>query len=275
MSFVSSHYCRFNKLTPVNYIGLVNPKGSVEVICVVDNDIEPDGKDTFGKNLRTKPGYKFALLPDLNIEDRDGVRSAFTISGCSGSGKTTLASRIAEIYAEEFPENKIIYICPKKPSESLMKLKPIIISVNGEKGIENFVNPETKLEFNEDDPDNEWSDSLVIFDDLEGCSPKVKKNALELLGNILTVGRARNVSVVYINHTYCNGNESKRVFSECPNITVFPMGKMNKQLDYLLNSYCGIDRDTKRRIMNSRSRWVNIFRHRPCHVITEDELFIY
>lgn len=281
MSIVTYNYCKYNDLTPINYIGIKDSKGHIDILCVVDKEIDidkikPKLKDeVFGKKINADSDYNFFPLPSLSKENK--TRSIYYISGPSGSGKTTLASKIAEVYSDYFPNRDIYFFSPKQPEGLMVKLKPKVVNVTDPvKSYKNFINPDTKITIDENDENpSELDNSLCIFDDLEGVpDKKVKESLNSIISSILHLGRHRNISCLFLNHLACNNNETKKILAETHNIVFFPQGEPNRQIKYLIDNYCGLSKNDLTSVLKNNPRWVCVHRNYPIHTITPYEVRI-
>lgn len=275
MSIVSPEYAKYKKLKIVDWVAINDGEGNNNFVCIVDADIKNiDNEETFGRSIECEPGNKFQPCPNMSKENKQ--RIVYYISGQSGSGKTTIASNIAKIYKKRFPKNKIVFISPK-PIEGVMKdLNPVIINVADEnKAYNNFVNEETKIKIDESLDKTELDNTLCIFDDIEGVPKKIREKIIDLINNILFLGRHRSISICYLTHITCNNKETKGILTEANAIITFPTGKITKPLKYVYENHCGMDRKIMEALSNVRSRWICVYRNYPPHVITENQIFLY
>ena len=88
----------------------------------------------------------------------------------------------------------------------------------------------------------DFKDSLVIFDDIDVFPTKVREKVMEIVNNLLIVGRHFNASLIMTTHNPTNGAETKLLLAEAHIITVFPTTTENRALKYLLDSYLGLDK---------------------------------
>ena len=122
----------------------------------------------------------------------------------------------------------------------------------------------------------DFKDSLVIFDDIDAETNKLKKAKIYgILNIILNTGRHEKVSAIFTSHLSCAGNETKLILSEAHSITIFPKNAGNRSLKYLLDSYFGLDKHQINYIKNVKdSRWVTIVKTYPSVLISEKEAIV-
>ena len=122
----------------------------------------------------------------------------------------------------------------------------------------------------------DFKDSLVIFDDVDSETNKLKKAKIfGILSMILNTGRHERVSVIFTSHLSCAGNETKLILSEAHSITIFPKNMGNRSLKYLLDSYFGLDKFQINYIKNIKdSRWITIIKTYPSVLISEKECIV-
>jgi hypothetical protein len=210
-------------------------------------------------NLQIHEEFLFQQIPNLNNE-----RDCIYVAGMSGSGKSYYIKDYVLEYIKKFPKCEIVLFSFKNEDKTLDAVKKIrrIDIYNAE-----FLNEEL------DTPD--FEDTLVIFDDID-CIPdkKLKNKLLNLLQQILQIGRSYHVTVCFACHEVCNGHETKPVLNECHSLTIFPRTMGNKKLKYLLENYFGMDKEQIEKVKNIESRWVTIFKSYPRIVMGQQDIYI-
>ena len=197
------------------------------------------------------------------IPDKETERSILYVTGPSGSGKSFYTRNYILEYKKIFPKNNINIFSSLETDETLDKI-PKIKRI---KFTEKFVLYDCKI--------NDSSDSLVIFDDVDAETNKIKKKKIfDILSMILNTGRHENVSVIFTSHLSCAGNETKLILSECHSITIFVKNMGNRSLSYLLDSYFGLDKFQINYIKKISSRWVTLIKTYPSVLISEKEAIV-
>jgi hypothetical protein len=112
---------------------------------------------------------------------------------------------------------------------------------------------------------------LVIFDDIDAYTGKLKKFIYALLDKLLKNARKNKVSVIMTSHS-CTGLELKAVLNES-NVIVFFMKNLNRSLKYLLEGYVGLNKDGIKRLKSNKSRWTAFVKTYPNIIIQEKDLF--
>ena len=172
-------------------------------------------------NMTLKTG-KFQLTID-----KDADRSTMFVCGSAGSGKSYYVADYLKEYHKVLPKNLIYLICEGNEDPVFDSLDYVL-----------------RIELNDvvSDPLN-WEDfknCLVIFDDVDGMTGKLKKIIYELRDKLLKNSRKYKVSVISTSHG-ATGIELKSVLNESQCI-VFFMANYNRSLKYLLESYVGLDK---------------------------------
>ena len=141
-----------------------------------------DGKE----EIVLKPNEQFMLSPDKNTE-----RITMYVCGSAGSGKSYFVAQYCEEYHKTFKSNPIYLISENdqdKAFDSKDYIKRIEIS-------DMDVNP---LDW------KEFSDCLIIFDDIDSIKGKLGKTIDELRDKLLK--NSRKFSLCHINITRCMRN---------------------------------------------------------------------
>ena len=178
--------------------------------------------------------------------DTDKERQVFMITGMSGSGKSTYTGQLINTYNKTFPENQVFVFSNKDSDPALDKEDIKRIQIN-----EELIDEPIHLD--------ELSNSLVVFDDIEGNPDKKINNEMDRLRDIiLQQGRSYKVSFCYISHLANNYKQTRTILNECNSITIFPAMTTKYALKYLLEKYFGFDKDDINKVVNLPSRWVTI-----------------
>ena len=199
------------------------------------------------------------------IPNKKQERTILYITGASGSGKSHYAANYIKSYKKMYPKNDI-YLFSGLDDDSTLDKIPYIkrIRIN-----DDFYNTEFTIE--------DFKKTLIIFDDTDVITDKIKKKLLsDILNMILQIGRHTETSCIYTSHLPNRGNETKLILSECHSITLFLSTLGGRSLKYLLDNYLGLD---KKQIQNlksitKKSRWVTIVRTYPICVLYDKGAFI-
>jgi hypothetical protein len=211
------------------------------------------------EDLDIRDEFLFQQIPNQNNE-----RDCIYVAGMSGSGKSYYIKDFVLQYIRKYPSREIILFSFKNEDKTLDAIKKIrrIDIYDAEFSNENLETPD-------------FEDSLVIFDDID-CIPdkKLKNKLLNLLQQILQIGRSYKVTVCFACHEVCNGHETKPVLNECHSLTVFPRTMGNKKLKYLLENYFGMDKEQIEKLRTVDSRWVTIFKSYPRIVMGQQQIYV-
>ena len=197
------------------------------------------------------------------IPDKETERSILSITGPSGSGKSYYTKNYILEYKKMFSKNNIYVFSSLDSDETLDKI-PKIKRI---KFTDKFLSYDFKI--------IDFKDSLVIFDDVDAETNKLKKiKIFAILTMILNTGRHVRCSVVYTSHLSCAGNETKLILSECHSVTIFVKNMGNRSLKYLLDSYFGLDKHQIDYVKKINSRWVTLVKTYPSILISEKEAIV-
>jgi len=108
---------------------------------------------------------------------------------------------------------------------------------------------------------DDFSDSLLVFDDVDCISSKV-----------LTTGRHAKASCIYTTQTACNGVSTKLILAESHSTTFFIAGMGGKSSKYLLDGYLGLDRSQISRIKQSKVGGWTVLKTYPQLILSQKQL---
>ena len=206
---------------------------------------EDEGKE----EIVLKPNEQFMLSPDKNNE-----RITMYVCGSAGSGKSYFVAQFCEEYHKTFKSNPI-YLISENDQDVAFDSKDYI------KRIEI-----SDMHVNEIDW-HEFSDCLIIFDDIDSIKGKLGKTIDELRDKLLKNSRKFRVSVISTSHDAC-GIKLKSVLNESK-IIVFFMMNYNRSLKYLLENYLGMSKHVIEKLKNSKSRWTAFIKSYPSYLIQQ------
>lgn len=245
-----------NKINPICIINDKGTKARVSEVYLYEK-VRSDFEGF--KELELIDNFEFQQIPNHNNE-----RDCIYVAGMSGSGKSYYIKEFTLQYIKRYPKQEITLFSFKKEDKTLDAIKKI-----------NRIDIYDTEFINEDLEAPDFSDSLVIFDDID-CIPdkRLKNKLLNLLQQILQIGRSYHVTVCFACHEVCNGHETKPVLNECHSLTIFPRTMGNKKLKYLLENYFGMDKEQIEKVKNIDSRWVTIFKSYPRVVMGQQNIYI-
>jgi len=211
------------------------------------------------KELELGDGYHFQQTVNTERE-----RDIIYVAGPSGSGKSYYIREYVKQYIKLYPKRSIYLFSYLDEDETLDKIKKI-------QRIDIF-NKEFLLS---DIKSADFKDSLVILDDVDAIREKGIKNKIyNLVNQMLTMGRHDNVTVCYACHEVCNRNETKVILNESHSLTIFPKVYGSKKLQYLLESYYGMNKAEIEKFKSLDSRTVTIMRSYPKIVMSERNIYM-
>ena len=208
-----------------------------------------DVQDLYSQMLQTSesstevdlpPNSTFTLLPTNEKKARD----VFYICGPSGSGKSYVARAIAEEYHKLHPDRSIYLVSKLTEDSTLDKLK-YIIRIDPQKLVEKPITDLKPLE-----------ESLIIFDDIENFDRETDKVIQNLVNQVASTGRH-------------NVTSTRLVLMEATGYVLYPQSTGSHALNYMLNTYVGMDSKESQALRKAGSRWVYIRKHYPSVLVTE------
>lgn len=185
-------------------------------------------------------------------------------SGIAGSGKTTLVAHYMIEYLKQNPENRIFMFNRHDDDPAYEGIPIQWITVDNDELL--------SASFSLD----EFSDSLVVFDDVDNLQdPKMKKWMIKVANDLFCNGRKKGISCFYVSHVMFNALQTQTILIESTKLFCFPQTG-NYHIERYLKDRIGIDKDKIKRFfyLTEKSRWVCICRRPPLHVIHEKGAFI-
>jgi hypothetical protein len=233
-------------------------KKKINNLCLYEDEEEG------GNDIEIDNNYKFMLAP-RPIKEKE--RSVLFIAGESGAGKSYFVREYAKEYKKMFSNNPIYLISYLDRDETLDSYKEItrLNCFNDQ-----FLNdaPDLNLE-------TEFSNSLVIFDDVDSITEKkIKTIIYGLLNKMLRIGRHYNLSVAYLGHELYASHELKGILNESHSITFFPKFLNYKKLKYLLEEYFGLNKEQVQKIRTIKDRNVTYIKGADKVIVSDTKAFI-
>ena len=242
----------------IAYVLNSQTKKRINNLCLHE-DLEEGGTE-----VKIHDGYRFALAPRPVIEKE---RSVLFIAGESGAGKSYFVREYAKDYKKMFPNNPIYLISYLDRDETLDSYKGITrLNCFNDQFLNDAFNLDLEVEF---------SNSLVIFDDVDSIAEKkVKTIIYGLLNKMLRIGRHYNLSVAYLGHELYASHELKSILNESHSITFFPKFLNYKKLKYLLEEYFGLEKEQVQKIRAIKDRNVTYIKGADKVILSDTEAFI-
>lgn len=213
-------------------------------------DVENKGRT----NINLNDDEIFEIIPTINKDKRD----IFYICGASGSGKSYIAKTISENYSKMFEDRPIYLISKLEFDETIDQIKGLI-----------------RLDYKnlQDININEFSNSLVIFDDYDTIEKPYIDHVELLINDIAIMGRKHheeqgNISMLLLSHYLTNYKKTRLILNEANFIIVYPNATSYNALYYLLNTYIGMNKEDIKNMKKLNSRWVCIHKNYPQYYIS-------
>jgi hypothetical protein len=124
-------------------------------------------------------------------------------------------------------------------------------------------------------PLQSYSNSLVIFDDVDNLMSKVLLKQIHSLNNdLMCNGRKQNINVAYIGHIMLNAHQTKVVLNEASKVFFFS-GTGARGVTNFLKTYAEMEKGEIAKIKAIKdSRWIMLNRSNPRYVATEKSIFL-
>ena len=238
---------------------IVNGTGKLSnkiVSVCVNNEEEEEISKPF--SALTLPEGRFQQIPDTSKN-----REILYITGASGSGKSYYTLQYLKEYKKKYKDNDIYLFSALTDDETLDEMKDIKrIKID-----DSLVNDPIDIK--------EFENSCVVFDDTDVISNKgIREAVYAILNQILELGRHHYITCIITNHLSTNGASTRRILNECHSITYFPSSGSTKGINYLLMTYCGLDKQQIQKAKRLKSRWVTIFKHYPQIMMGEKNIWL-
>ena len=255
-----SFYTTLRNVTPSNMILLKRAIRQTNKTILPNNKATEDAyeqaveilKEQEHKQLKVNDGIIQIVPPSHHY--------AMSVYGASGCGKSTFVGKFMSEYKRKHKDRPIYVFSSVTDDPAFKKAKPIYIKLD-----------ETILS----DPFmvNEFSKSLVVFDDLESLRNDLFSAVNKFRDQCLEVGRHHNINTVSINHIIQGGALTKRLQNES-NITVLYPRTNVSAISKLCKSQYGMGNEEIKNLigMGKTSRWVCISRDYPSFVISENQV---
>ena len=224
-------------------------------------------KKLYLNNGDHEEGHKSILLKgDATFQPipSNSERDVLYVSGMSGSGKSYYVSEFVKQYHSKFPKRPIYIFSSIDQDACLDKLK-----YTKRVDIKKPAFLEEVLEA------KDFEETCCIFDDCDVLTNKaIKKQVFLILNSILETGRHFKTTCIFTSHCACNGLQTKIILNEATSITVFPKTSGNKALNYLADTYLGLDKKQTAALKCVAGRWITVVRAYPRCVLTEKTAYM-
>lgn len=212
-----------------------------------------DKENKSGDKSFTIRNGKFQRLPNY-------LMRVHYICGPAGVGKSTRCAEYMKWYKKLNPENRIILL-------SRVDDDPAFEGIDYKRLMLTNSMADIPMQIEEI-----GSDCLCVFDDLDTISSKkLIKSVYNFERQILELGRHKNIQMLITSHLI-NGIDrelTRTIHNELDTMTIFPQGANIYQVTFNLQNYWGLTPKQIRKIMNTDSHWVTLFKKHPQLMLTE------
>lgn len=212
--------------------------------------------DTDFSKLELKDNEYFQQYP--NEKMRIGY-----ITGSSGSGKSTYILKFAKEYYKYHKKNNIFLFSSLKEDETLDEFKKITRVPLDDRLLDEPLSIE------------DFHECLALFDDIDNIhNDDIKNEIYKVVHSIAETGRHTKTMCIMSNHLPTNRQRTAQILNECSYVVYFPRFAKEK-INYLLQTYIGVDKKFHSKMKKKSSRWCCIFNVSPMVIMLENEIFIY
>lgn len=201
------------------------------------------------------PNSVFDAIP---VDKNDG-RDVVYLNGASGSGKTHCLRKFAENYKKLFPDREI-YMVSELPTDKTLEGLDI-----------KRIDVQSLVDEPMDNPVQEFSKSMVCFDDFDALSGKKEAAVIDLINKVCSMGRHESVTVVITSHLSTRGAKTRLMLNEATLFQLFPQGSSQRALQYLCSTYLGLSTKQIQDLKKMNSRWVLFGKNFPQQIVSEHE----
>ncbi len=181
------------------------------------------------------------------------------IQGASGSGKSYWTSKYLEDYKRKHPKNLLVLFSNVDDDECLDKLGVKRIKLSN-----NLWEEPLKC--------GDFQDMCVIMDDVDSISDrKIRMAVLAILNEILQQGRHHNTTCLLTYHAPTGGLMTRMILNESHKVVVFLQSGTNRGMRYLLENYCGIDKDDVKKLKREKTRATCFHKNYP-QMVSNDKM---
>jgi energy-coupling factor transporter ATP-binding protein EcfA2 len=211
--------------------------------------------DTKERTLEVKDGCVFEPV----IAGKPGSRDIVAIIGPSGSGKSHVIKQMAENYRRMYPDRPRFLISSLDEDDTLDEID--LTRVDDE-----VLAADVPTDI------YQWSNSLVIIDDVEGF-PKPKREAVQALQDLIaTQGRHSETSLLRAQHVLDDRVVNRHLLHEATSFVLFPAH--SGTVIPLLKKFAGLTKSQAESVANLRTRWVQVHHTVPKFTLTTHNITI-
>ena len=268
----------------------VSQKTLERLLDYIENDTLPEDDRykniiiDFNKSLKSNNEivFKDGELQILHCGNEEGKRDVIFIASSACSGKTHFIIEYCKQFNKMYKKSPIYLFSTKPISDekgysNVKNINQVSMSVESLKDI---------LGENDEDMEDEEHNSpylhfvhksgqsLVVFDDVEGCSKKQEDMIHIILNSVLQVGRSKRVYCIISKHLLNDGRKTRIQWSESNKVVLFPNGLSSYNLKYAMGHYLNLEKKQMEKILLTKFRWVCICTRSPRYAITQNSVYL-
>lgn len=205
----------------------------------------------------------FQTDTEIEIIPNNKAREILYITGPSGSGKSYFAAKYVEKFCEIFPDSKILLFSRKDEDPAFDKIKQIKRVKIDDELVQANINILQCCK----------PDTLLIFDDIDSLEKKNWECVAKLIYDLCEVGRSYRLYGIITSHLVNSNNKkfSRIILNESHFVTFFPKTNI-KGNKYFLETYCGLEKNAIKELLNKNTRAITVHRNYPNFYLSKFEI---
>ena len=159
---------------------------------------------------------------------RSEYRHTQYVAGPAGCGKSVLVAGLVEKFRLIWPDYPVYGVC-----------KTTLEDDKAYEGLGIQQVPLQMMQNKKDDAGGHLKDlfgdagCLILFDDWDSFAKKERTVVLQLMTDVLNLGRKMRISVIVTSHRITNYLETRAIIEESEFVTLFPQDTLRARLEYL------------------------------------------
>ena len=195
--------------------------------------VETPVHTTHPRFIKLPPGSWFEQIPLYRMDDPTASKSEYRhtqyIAGPAGCGKSVLVAGLVTKFRLIWPDYPVFGVCKT--------------TLEDDRAYAGIGIRQVPLEMMKSKKDTEadghlkdlFGDAgcLLLFDDWDSFAKKERATVLQLMTDVLNLGRKMRISVIVTSHRITNYLETRAIIEESEFVTLFPQDTLKARLEYL------------------------------------------
>ena len=182
--------------------------------------------------IKLPPGSWFEQIPLYRMDDPRASKSEYRhtqyIAGPAGCGKSVLVAGLVKKFRRIWPDYPVFGVCKTRLEDD-----------TAYRGLGIRQVPLAMMKKKEDDAGGHLKElfgdagCLLLFDDWDSFAKTERVGVLQLMTDVLNLGRKMRISVIVTSHRITNYLETRAIIEESEFVTLFPQDTLRARLEYL------------------------------------------